>query len=1120
MKNIYVILILLILILSVILFFLSFDKKQKKDKKEQKEQRVLEEKTTSKTEEDIKDIKDSVDEIKEFTADQKDIQEGTNTQVDKIISGMFSPLPEFLDIITAIYKNRNNKQLDKATKTEIIIEISAMIGITALTIGLNIAGFGLIGTTISTSLSTVLKGIIPSIPKKYDGNIIDKNVLSTNIKNIITENEIDLCNSVLQSSLYFLSHEYLYKKLQGFGLANSICDTISQDKNIQNDFNKKCVENEKYNQTLIKNINNISNTHSRDFLLNLLNNSMQNLFYGDHGFIWIENAFNKTNDIRLCIELFKAYKFATQVEISYYQECAIIDNSTEQIEGVKYIINPYKSSYIGDINLEINQQTKGLLNTLKDRNQKIFDMVKKLCNLYYNNLKWYERCPTSSYYCTEHNYIQCKDDDEMKRCTYSPEYYLVDTNNIINFDDENHDGKYNEETQSDKRSENGDYFKLKSKNEINDFIVANESSGGQKCSNMLKFLEFLGLLKIKDNNYIENEHNPINIFNKICGIKFLKGQKEYFDKIDIDKYFYIGQLVYYDSYGIYQIIKYNNNKVDIKNNEIKFYNIDKSNIKPFYFYNGQIIKNKTNNNNYDIIDFHLSKFLSDQDLKTDIIISTYNLTNIIKPVIEDFLIEKNKIQYDGKTTCIIDKITESGSTKKYILVYDKIDVNISEIDTVNVYYYVGQDVIFNNVKYKIKKIDSNKVTIKSSIFTSSKIVKKSEIKFFIYKDEIITYNLLKYKIILIKKDIVTLQPLSDDKSKITFTTQDTSKFSIIPYVNMLIKNSKKIYKIVNIKNSVPNNFDFECIENIRDKINIKLQDLYTNYELELKNKSFYKFYIESSGINTELNDIEYSNNTLVFGNNKPSFEDAKDIFKNTDPIKDPEKIYKYNEYCSPIIYSDDIQLNKNNKICTNLTNEIKFNSFKNMFNDKKTDITCPSDGNYGYMNCLSPNLNPGKINDLDYKNTYSFCVLNTDNGSLYSDLIDCNDQNIKNNYDITNFIHKLNGDDDKKYILELGIYRIPIQTSTTYQPSSSTTYQPIINQNGEIMSSKIIEKTNEYNIKTETIFDGNNLNIKLLGDSNKQDIAKDINHIFKVFPTYLLIDINSITTIKCEKIKV
>ena len=75
-------------------------------------------------------------------------------------------------------------------------------------------------------------------------------------------------------------------------------------------------------------------------------------------------------------------------------------------------------------------------------------------------------------------------------------------------------------------------------------------------------------------------------------------------------------------------------------------------------------------------------------------------------------LEKNKIQYDGKTTCIIDKISESGSTKKYSLVYDKIDVNISEIDTSNVYYYVGQDVIFNNVKYRIKKIDGNNITIK------------------------------------------------------------------------------------------------------------------------------------------------------------------------------------------------------------------------------------------------------------------------------------------------------------------------------------------------------------------------------------------------------------------------
>jgi hypothetical protein len=171
-----------------------------------------------------------------------------------------------------------------------------------------------------------------------------------------------------------------------------------------------------------------------------------------------------------------------------------------------------------------------------------------------------------------------------------------------------------------------------------------------------------------------------------------------------------------------------------------------------------------------------------------------------------------------------------------------------------------------------------------------------------------------------------------------------------------------------------------------------------------------------------------------------------------------------------------------------------------MFNEKIDNITCPSDGKYGYINCLSPNLNPGKIDDLNYKNTYSFCVLNTDNGSEYSDFIDCNDQNITNNYNIKEFINTLQFPNDKKYILELGKYI-----------------------DGKIENAKIKEDSIEYDINIKTNFDtNNNLMLELKGDQNASNFTSSINHTFKVFPTYLLVHgrFSSSEPIRCEKIKV
>jgi hypothetical protein len=598
----------------------------------------------------------------------------------------------------------------------------------------------------------------------------------------------------------------------------------------------------------------------------------------------------------------------------------------------------------------------------------------------------------------------------------------------------------------------------------------------------------LELIQIKDNNYIENEKNPINIFNKICGVINLKGQENYFNKIDISEYFYIGQVVYYeDKKGVgggisalFEIVKYDETNVIIKNKISKNFTTAIKNIKPFYFYIGQIILDNTNKE-FEIMNYHTDNLLTPN---FEIEISPYELSqlNITQT---DYLVDNNKAKHLG-LPCIIKNV----NGENVDIIYDKLILNISEIDTTSFSQnpYVGQYVIFDNVKYKIKNINGADIEISSSLFSRNKNINITNATFYIYKGEKIQYNNSEYKILSIKNDIVFLQP---SVKKVKSVKYNTLLFE--NYIGMKVLQNKEIYKIEEITGTV-----IKGVKINRELKKYRLKELYSDYKLKYESK-FYKFYVEAAGINIKPNEVEYSNNAYVFYSDKPSFQEAKTIFNSSNTLE-PKDIYKYNEYCSPIIYSDNIEINNRNKICTNLTNEIQFNnSFKNMLNKKTDNITCPSDGNYGYMNCLYPNLNPGKINDLNYKNTYSFCVLNTDNGSEYSDFIDCNDQNITNNYDITEFINTLNPttkDNNKKYILELGKYN-----------------------NNKIESANIKEDSTNYNINIETEFDtSNNLIIKLINE-NKQDITKDINHTFDVFSTCLYAKING-KKIKCEKIKV
>ena len=338
--------------------------------------------------------------------------------------------------------------------------------------------------------------------------------------------------------------------------------------------------------------------------------------------------------------------------------------------------------------------------------------------------------------------------------------------------------------------------------------------------------------------------------------------------------------------------------------------------------------------------------------------------------------------------CIINKIVKD----TYTLTYDKITIKISNIEENIQEYYVGQFVLYDNNRYKIKNINRDELEIvkyKSveirrkdynirSAITSIKVNKKDVI-FILYMKEIITYNNQKYKILFYDDKNITLKNYSKSKS---FTVKDIRYLKVTQYYNdMLVNYNNKIYKVISQTNN-----SLSIIENKRSEIAIKLPELYKNYTPQ--NTTFYKFYLDSAGFDVKDNEIEYDL-SFPFGENKPSYQEAKRILKKADPVIDPETIYKFNEYCSPIIYPENIQINKNSKICTNLTNEIVFDkSFNNMLNAKKTNITCPSDGSYGYVNCLSPNLQPGKINEPSYKNTYSFCLLNTGNDISYNYFID------------------------------------------------------------------------------------------------------------------------------------
>ena len=154
---------------------------------------------------DIKGLVEAKEEAEE-EAEEEAKQEESNERIDNIISTFYDPAVEVIGIIYDAWTSEN-QELDKPTKLELIGEISGIIGIAALNFTLNVFGLG----TLAEVISPGLRNLVSFIPQSTYESIINTDILDSSIKTIVLQNEIDLCNGVIESTLNFLQNEY-YRK--------------------------------------------------------------------------------------------------------------------------------------------------------------------------------------------------------------------------------------------------------------------------------------------------------------------------------------------------------------------------------------------------------------------------------------------------------------------------------------------------------------------------------------------------------------------------------------------------------------------------------------------------------------------------------------------------------------------------------------------------------------------------------------------------------------------------------------------------------------------------------------------------------------------------------------------
>lgn len=385
---------------------------------------------------------------------------------------------------------------------DIAINATIQTGIIALSITLTSLGFG---------FATPLLNLF-SPYQKNDNLPIDYDKIKLTVKDEFVREKIILCNTNIQNTISFMNNVYLSSKLT----LNTNCDD-----NISNDYIFNCVKNN-VDFNIVRPSYKVENKNKRVILKELLGigSPPYDLFYNsNYGINFIKNYY-KTNST-CAVQLLKAFITIMNLEIGYFQELSLIDTAYDPVN--KDYINPWKSNYIGDIKrIGKSQISSSLIGRLQQYCKDLFEIIRNILKMYYNNLYWRMNCNQKDYYAGPND--KTWTDKSWGSCGgRTVKYFMQDRNKII------------EEPQWI------DDLEIKEKQVkigLSDSVKFMKADENLKYIYINKFLFFLN-----------DPFKQLKKLKKIAGIKWLENEKNYYDinpENNLSNYFYDAASEYYE----------------------------------------------------------------------------------------------------------------------------------------------------------------------------------------------------------------------------------------------------------------------------------------------------------------------------------------------------------------------------------------------------------------------------------------------------------------------------------------------------------------------------------------------------------------------------------------------
>lgn len=272
-------------------------------------------------------------------------------------------------------------------------DLALQVGLGLLKIGLACAGLGF----INSGLDAIFGGALGPPPIDYDRitQIVTDAVQKQAIITFVTDMNVQLANVKSFIETYTSAKSTF---------AQASCNNSETPEDLIS-----CMKKPNFNypslkfdpSLIIQNTGTLDGlTNKREFLKNLLKSGpLWNMInsvdkYGVNGIIKYSqiNAFAST-------QLYSTFKLLIGFYIVYYQEMAMIDQSTPGEGNIKYN-NPWMSSYIGDPGKIGKKQPLGsLLGDLQDLCQKLFDYLKYTYLQYWRSLSWTDHSDCCDWYC-------------------------------------------------------------------------------------------------------------------------------------------------------------------------------------------------------------------------------------------------------------------------------------------------------------------------------------------------------------------------------------------------------------------------------------------------------------------------------------------------------------------------------------------------------------------------------------------------------------------------------------------------------------------------------------------------------------------------------------------------